>query len=415
MDRDIPLNRRRRNMLIGAVKVTVAMLIAVAIYLIVRSKIEPTITMDRVDVATVIRSDIYQTVSASGVVETEFNRPILAPVSAVIEQVITIPGSEVKRGDTILILGEEAIIEQIATVEEEIARKVNALEKNILNSSGDSLSKEFDRLVIEGEISSLQRQLEGEEFLLKLGGVAEDIPVKTRQKLLQTQKKLSVSEQRAEIEAKLQRLEQQSLKIDIEAAKRRLHRERESLSRCAVISPIDGVIISISTKIGEMAIESSKLIEVADLSSYKISATISDSRADKIMVGKVAFIDIGKRRVNGVVTNIRPEVNEGRIRFDIKLDNPREDNLLPNQKVEVEVSTNSKRDVLTISNGVFYSGEQHVDIFVVKDNLAEKRNITIGLDNSKRLEVMDKLEEGDTVIISDMSQYKMLDKVKIEL
>lgn len=414
MDRKITDKRQKQNRNRKALKIVGTITIIISAYLIILNFMEPTISLKSVRVDTVRRSDINQTVSASGVVEAQFNRPILAPSSAIIEQIIAIPGTEVKQGDTILILSRDKIIEQIAVFEEQIVRTENTLDKSLLNSSSDKLSREYDRLVIEGEISALKRQLESEKIMLDLGGIAEEKLLQTEEKLFQAQKKLSVSDKKALISTKLKNLEHQTLRIDIESAKRELEREKQALNSSAVTSPIDGVIISISNKVGEMITADSKLIEVADLSSYKITGMISDSRADKIEVGKRAFIDIDDSKIQGVITNVRPEVDNGKIKFDIKLDNPNQTNIHPNQQVDIDISINHKRDVLIVNNGVFNTGSLNSKVFVINGKQADVRDISIGITNSREVEITKGLQEGDIIIVSDMSRYKNLESIEIK-
>jgi HlyD family secretion protein len=71
--------------------------------------------------------------------------------------------------------------------------------------------------------------------------------------------------------------------------------------------------------------------------------------------------------------------------------------------------------VLRIKNSSFYKGPDTYQLFVLTDNgTAEKRSVRLGDCNFDFIEVLEGLNEGDRVIISDMSSYSSIAEIKIK-
>lgn len=83
-------------------------------------------------------------------------------------------------------------------------------------------------------------------------------------------------------------------------------------------------------------------------------------------------------------------------------------------RAEVFVITSIKDDVLRIRNGSFYSGPGDYTLFVMKDNLLLPREVKLGECNYDYIEVLSGLEQGEQVVVNDMSKYKGKEKLKVK-
>ena len=73
-----------------------------------------------------------------------------------------------------------------------------------------------------------------------------------------------------------------------------------------------------------------------------------------------------------------------------------------------------KDDILRIRNGSYYMGPGLYELFVADgDDEIVKRKVKLGDSNYEFVEVIDGLEKGDRVVISDMSDFKNSQRVKV--
>ena len=83
-------------------------------------------------------------------------------------------------------------------------------------------------------------------------------------------------------------------------------------------------------------------------------------------------------------------------------------------RTEVFVITSIKDDVLRIRNGSFYSGPGDYTLFVMKNEALRMKNVKLGECNYDYIEVVEGLEEGEKVVVSDMTKYKGREKLKVK-
>jgi HlyD family secretion protein len=115
------------------------------------------------------------------------------------------------------------------------------------------------------------------------------------------------------------------------------------------------------------------------------------------------------------VSGILPTVEEGTVRFNVDLDEASHPLLRHNLRVDVLVVTGRRKDVLRVPRGPYIrgGGDRHA-VFVVDDDHALRTDVTIGLAGHEFYEVVDGLEEGDEVIISDVRNYIHANRLRLK-
>ncbi|MGN1261018.1 MAG: efflux RND transporter periplasmic adaptor subunit, partial [Alloprevotella sp.] len=74
-----------------------------------------------------------------------------------------------------------------------------------------------------------------------------------------------------------------------------------------------------------------------------------------------------------------------------------------------------KEDVMRIANASYYVGRGEYELFVRNsDSEIVKRKVQLGDSNFEFVEVVSGLQPGDEVVVSDMSQYKNKNKLKLK-
>ena len=166
-------------------------------------------------------------------------------------------------------------------------------------------------------------------------------------------------------------------------------------------------------RIGSGVEKGSQLAVLSDLSRYKVTAEISDNFISQFNVGNRVEVKIGNTELEGTVANIVPSVSNSKISFTVFLDEDSGSSLRPGLKADVYVVTSIKEDVLKIANRAYYSGPGEYDLWVVDGKHAEKRTVVLGESSSFEVEVLEGLDQGEKVIVSNMNGYKTKDRMKV--
>jgi len=81
--------------------------------------------------------------------------------------------------------------------------------------------------------------------------------------------------------------------------------------------------------------------------------------------------------------------------------------------INERVAPDGQRRALTVAKGPFINGAGRQPVFVVEGQLAARRSAVIGLSGWDRYEVVEGLEEGDEVIVSDMHDYLHMKRIRL--
>jgi HlyD family secretion protein len=203
------------------------------------------------------------------------------------------------------------------------------------------------------------------------------------------------------------------LALEIAILEKDLDRARELLDRTSVTSERAGIVTWVVTSEGAAAAEGEAVARVADLSAYRVDATLSDVLARRLTVGLPAVVRSGETRLPGRVHKILPTVQNGIVTFEVHLDEPDHPILRPNLRVDVHAVTEQRPDALCLRRGPLLNVDGRDHVFVVRGEKAVRTPVTIGLSNFERYEITDGLAEGDEVIISDMSDHRNSKEVKL--
>ena len=142
---------------------------------------------------------------------------------------------------------------------------------------------------------------------------------------------------------------------------------------------------------------------------------IADTYGDRVAAGGKAIVKIGSEKLEGIVSSVTPLSKNGVISFSVQLKEDNNERLRSGLKTDVYVMNAVKEDVLRIANASYYVGRGEYDLFVMtSDDEIVKRKVQLGDSNFEFVEVVSGLNPGDKVVVSDMTNYKNKNKLKVK-
>jgi HlyD family secretion protein len=174
-----------------------------------------------------------------------------------------------------------------------------------------------------------------------------------------------------------------------------------------------GVLTWVVTEEGATVARGAPLARVADFSSFRVDATVSDSHAQHLAVGQPAIVRINDAALAGTVASIDPTITNGVITFRVALAERSSPLLRQNLRVDVDIVTARHPRTLRVKRGPFATGEGTSDVFVVRGGRAVQTPVTFGLTSFEFYEIVSGLVPGDEVIISDMREYQQVTQLRI--
>ncbi len=413
MDRPVdPSYSRRRWM----TRVGLALLILVALLATFAwgpAFLTPSVTRARVRTSLVSVGPIESTLTASGTVVPEFEQVLAAPLDARVLRILKRPGDKVQRGDPIVQLDVSDSESEVKTVDNKVSIKEN--EQSQL------------RVSLENTLIELKSQLEVKRLEVQSLGLDASQNRKLRSDGLISDEQLRKSEvqwQRALIELKkleesIQNAEKstraQLAGRDIEMAiLRQEKQDKERRLRLATTqADRDGVLTWVVQEVGSVVKQGAVIARVADLSSFRVEATLSDVHASQLTPGLPARVLANEKMLDGTITSILPTIKDGAMTIVIGLKDKANPNLRSNLRVDVYVVSGHKDKALKIKRGPAVPGEGIHDLFVIRGGVAVRTPVKIGLSSFEEAEVLSGLMEGDEVIVSDMSDYSSRKEISV--
>ena len=142
---------------------------------------------------------------------------------------------------------------------------------------------------------------------------------------------------------------------------------------------------------------------------------IADTYGDRVAAGGKAIVKVGSEKLEGTVSSVTPLSKNGVISFSVQLKEDNNKRLRSGLKTDVYVMNAVKEDVLRIANASYYVGRGEYDLFVMtSDDEIVKRKVQLGDSNFEFVEVVSGLNPGDKVVVSDMTNYKNKNKLKVK-
>lgn len=414
MDREISKEIRIKEKRKSIIKWVIGIGSVAGSIVLVLSLIQPTLKMDDVIVSKVDKGIIEVSVNASGKVIPAFEEIINSPINSRILEIYKRGGDSVDIGTPILKLDLQRAETDFQKLLDEEQMKRLQLEQLRVNIRSKLSEMEMKLKVSRMELSRKEVELRNERYLDSLGAGTTDKVRQAELSFTVGELQLKEDEQKYLNEQALGKADLKVKELELNIFRKGLAETKRTLEDAQVRSPRKAILTYVNSELGAQVVQGSKIAIVSDLSHFKIDGEIADTYGDRIATGNKVMVKIGSEKLNGTVSDITPLSKNGVISFTVQLDNDNHPRLRSGLKTDVYVMNAVKEDVMRIANGSYYVGKGDYELFVIKGGNLIKKKIRLGDSNFEFVEVIDGLQPGDKVIISDMTNYKNKKKLKFK-
>lgn len=400
---EIRRERRKRWMRIG---IPAAVVIAGGV--LVLSMARGSVRRGELNMGTVDRGAIESTIQASGKVVPAFEEIITSPIASRVVEIYGRAGDKVEAGTPLLRLDLEATEAEISKLRDSRQKLVYAIEQQELANATELTNLEMEIKVKEMAVNRLEAEVENEKRLDDLGSGTGD---RVREAELAYKTGCIQLEQlrsRLVNERSMRQAAIKGQRLDLSISDRNLGTQLRTLEDARLKSPRAATLTYIVNAIGQQVGAGEKVAVIADLSSFKVDAEISETNARLLSAGGKASVRVAKKVYPGTVINVSPVANHGAVTFSVVFDDSTAVNLRSGLAAEVFVVREVRDDVLRLPIGPYYSrGAGEYELFVeTSPGELEKRKVQLGDAGYNYVEVKSGLSPADKVVLGDMSAYK---------
>ncbi len=381
------------------------------------SRLEPALpSVDRnlVWIETVKRGSMLRQVRGSGTLVPEEIRWIPALNESRVERILVLPGSPIDPDTVILELSNPTLELAALDAQSELRAAEADLRSLQVQLQSDLLTQKANAATVASDHRQAKLQAEADAGLAKDGLIAE-LTLKlsqVREQDLAQRAQMEADRLAIATDAADARLAaQQAL---VERMRGRAQHQQSLVDQLQVRASVHGVLQQVPVEVGQRVTPGVNLARVAEPDKLKAEVRIPETQARDVTIGQLASIDTRNGIIQGRVTRIDPAVQNGTVTVDVRLEGPLPRGARPDLSVDGTIELERLEDVLYVGRPAFGQEEGRIGLFRVgEDSIGIRTQVQLGRSSVSTVEIVDGLQEGDEVVLSDMSQWDSFDKVKL--
>ena len=417
--------RQRNIVLIVAAGLVVLLLIALIVWRVRRSKPEaeaevtPTVS---VKVAKAEKSTIAAPVTAVGTIWPREKADVSAKVSAQIKSMSLLKNKLVRAGEVIAVLESRDLQAQRAEAAAAL-NEARANERSLITGTIPKTNAEDQKALIDAraKVNNARATFERRRTLYDKGGISKKDLEASQLDLTTAENELRLQEQTVALRTHSLNPNDRALAAARTAqAQQHLATLDAQLSYATIRSPITGIVTDQFQYEGEFASAGGKLVTIADTSSVIVKAPFSDTAVAEVKTGDTVTVlptDTSAEEMHGQVTLLSrsSDPTSRTVEVWVTLGNG-DGKLRANGAAQVTIAANSKDDAIVVpASAVTLESSNATEgtVMVVDDqNVAHETKVTIGIRTPDKVEIVEGLKGGETVVIE--GHYALSDGTKVE-
>jgi HlyD family secretion protein len=406
--------RRRRQIIFGAVGIALILLITLGVSRL--KPAAPSVERGTVWLDTVKRGPMLRQVRGLGTLVPKDIRWLPAATEGRVERLLIQPGTKVKPSDVILEMSNPTTSQAALDAEWQLKAAEAEYQNLAVQLQSQVLAQKSEWAKVESEYSQSKRQADTDAELAKLG-VISDMALQTSQgKAKELKMRDEIEQQRLTNSGETLKAQLAAQKAKVEQARAMYQLRREQLEALRVKAGTDGVLQELPLKEGQWVTPGTTLAKVVQPEHLKAELRVPETQAKDIVLGLPATVDTRNGIVQGKVVRIDPSVQNGTVTVDVQLEGQLPQGARPDLSVDGTVDLENLKSVMFVGRPAFGQEKSTVEIFKVDadQKSASRVKVQLGRSSVNTVEIVGGLNEGDQVILSDMSRWDKYDRVRLE-
>jgi HlyD family secretion protein len=362
------------------------------------------------------RGPMLREVRGLGTLVPEDIRWIAAQTDSRVDRWVLRPGAIVKPDSVIMELSDPTLSQTALDAELQLKGAQADLANLRVQVDSDLMNQKATEASVRSDYEQARMQHEVKEKLVKEGLEPELNERLTKVQSEQLAIRLQLEGERTKIAADSAKARIAAQQAKVEETKALYQLKRSQLEALHVRAGIEGVLQLVPVEVGQHITPGTNLARVADPKKLKAEIKIAETQAKDVTIGQKASIDTRNGIVGGHVSRIDPSVVNGTVTVDVTIDDPLPNGARPDLSVDGTVTLENLRDVLFVGRPVHGQSDSTIGIFKLVDDGSEavRVNVKLGRSSVNTIEILQGLNVGDKVILSDMSAWDNFDRIRLK-
>ena len=375
----------------------------------------PTVERAAISVDTVESGAMIREVRAPGTLVPEQIRWISAVAPGRVERKLVQPGARVTASTVLMELSNPDVEIQLLQAE----RQLTDAEAQLVSLR---ISLEAQRLTQAGVVAQVRsqhleamRQSKAARELVAQQLVSEFEAAKSQDAAVELTERLDIERQRLKILTDNIPLQLKVQQDQINRLKAVVAFQHSLAGAMIVKAGTDGVLQELPLEVGQFAQSGTTIAKVVQPERLKAVLRVQENQARDVTVGQVAVIDTRNGLVRGTVSRTDPSSSGGTVTIDVALKDSLPRGARPDLSIDGTIEIERLGKVLHVGRPTYGQANTTVGLFRLRPNgEAERIQVALGRSSASEIEIVRGLDAGDVVILSDMSRFDGVDRVRVK-
>jgi RND family efflux transporter MFP subunit len=367
---------------------------------------------------TVKRGPLLRQVRGPGTLVPREDRIRLIPAEteATVVRIRVLPGAHVEPNTVLMDLVDPELQQQLLDAELQLkAAKADYINIQARLQS-DLMTQRAGAATVGADEKQAQLQSQTDKSLYDLGVISGLTYSASKGKADELNQRNDIEHQRLDLNQKAIATQLAVQQTKVQQAEAILALKQRQQGALSVQAGIAGVLVDLPHQVGEHVAPGTTLAKVVQPDQLKAALKIAETQARDIQIGQPAEIDTHNGVIQGRVTRIDPAVQNGTVTVDAELLGALPQGARPDLSVDGTIDLDRMTDVLFVGRPAFGNENSTISLFRLSPDgkTATRVPVKVGRASVNSIQVLEGLQAGDVVILSDMSRWDAFDRVRLQ-
>ncbi|NQZ80604.1 MAG: HlyD family efflux transporter periplasmic adaptor subunit [Colwellia sp.] len=363
------------------------------------------------------RGEFSVSVRGTGLLVPDNIQWLSASVEARVERIIVKAGKRVKQGDLIVELSNPQLVQLLEETQWELEAKVAESKAAQVQQKSALLIQKAVMLnaQLNYESSKLKQEAHTELFHKSTGAVSKIDYEQTRLETIQLKQRWEIQQDVLVTMKENVAAQDNARAARLKKMQKTLERAQQQVDSLMVIATIDSVVQEVPVEPGQRVSMGGNIAKLAQQDSLIAELQVPELQIRDVVIGQHVIIDTRNNKVAGIVTRVDPAVVNGNVQVDVKFVGDLPNDARPDLSVDGEIIITKLTDTLYVNRPIFAQSQSTSAIYKVSEdgNFAERTSIKFGKGSVNQIQIIEGLNVGDQIIISDPSTWETYQKIRM--
>jgi HlyD family secretion protein len=362
---------------------------------------------------TVKRGELVREVRGTGTLVPVDIAWIPATTDGQVVRVLLRPGADVTPESVLVELHNPALEQQVMEARLQLEGAEARLRKADSDATLALLQQEAQVAQFEAALEEARSEAEADDQLRADGLVSELQRRRSASRARAAQTQVDTERKRFDLSTRMRPAQLAEQEAEVQRLRTVVALRMEQLANLRVRAGMHGVLQAVPVEVGSQVSAGTNVARVANPTDLKAQVRVPETQARDVQIGQVARVDTRNGVVTGQVTRVDPAAVSGTVLVDITLTEPLPRGARPDLSVDGIIEIERITDTLYMGRPAAGQELGTLSLFRIGgDGMADRTPVKLGKGSVRAIEVLEGLQVGDRVVLSDMSAWDQVDRLR---